>query len=143
MTPVYWTRERDEQLAQLYPHTDTAELARIMGRTEKALHLRAHRLGVRKVEATGTDKTPFLAYFTPPMRAAINKSAAAWGLTMGEALRRIVVEYHGLPAEGIKAIFGGPRPNSGKRKRATVVSNQFVPTERAKPSMPYVNIRSD
>lgn len=48
----FWTQEEDARFIAEYPHsTDTADLARRMGRTEKALYGRAKTLGLHKTQA--------------------------------------------------------------------------------------------
>lgn len=48
----FWTPEEDARFIAEYPHnTDTADLARRMGRTEKALYGRAKTLGLHKTQA--------------------------------------------------------------------------------------------
>jgi hypothetical protein len=46
-----WTPEEDAQMRRLYPDMLTRDLAELIGRTEKATHARAMKLGVRKSAA--------------------------------------------------------------------------------------------
>lgn len=43
-----WTNKDEATLRALYPVTDTAEVARLLGRSERACRVRAYQLGIRK-----------------------------------------------------------------------------------------------
>ena len=43
-----WTNKDEATLRTLYPVTDTAEVARLLGRSERACRVRAYQLGIRK-----------------------------------------------------------------------------------------------
>jgi len=68
--PSTWTTEQIEQLRTLYPITrDTSALAAELGRTKKALVMKAHKLGitkkVQKAKAEPKPKVYALVYETP------------------------------------------------------------------------------
>jgi hypothetical protein len=47
---VFWKPHEDELLIKLYPSTDTSEVARILGRSEKSCTGRAFKLNLKKTK---------------------------------------------------------------------------------------------
>lgn len=51
MTKRHWTIEEDRALKELYPNTETAEVAKFFSRPIRAVHNRAASIGLRKTHS--------------------------------------------------------------------------------------------
>lgn len=135
-----WMPEEDDRLRELIVLHSNSEVAVLMGRSEKSVIARLNILGItRNKGKSGAIATCFTV--SPTMKAALQADADKRGMTIGTIIREIVAAHYGLN-EPTRALTGGPRPGAGRRPRAKVVSNQFVPPKIGKPSMPAIPMRS-
>ena len=142
MPALNWTQEQEDQLRRLWPRSTTADVARAMGKTARAVTMRAHRLGLRRDYET-TGYVHMGIKMPAAMRDKLQAEADLRAVTIGSIIREVLAAHLGLaPGKAIatKGGHGGPRSGAGRKPRHKLVNNQFVPS---KPSMPFVNIRSD
>ena len=137
MPALNWTEEQEDQLCRRWPRSTTADVARAMGKTERAVTMRAHRLGLRRdYETTG-----FVAVcikMPAAMRDKRQAEADLRAITIGSVIREAIAAHLGLPKTGMIAVKGGPRKGAGLKAKPKPAS--FIPR---KPSMPFVNIGRD
>lgn len=137
MPALSWTPSQEDQLRRLWPVSSTADVARAMGKTERAVTARAHRLGLtRTYETTGYVMTTIR--LPEAMRDKLQAEADLRAITIGSVIREAVAAHLGLPKAGMIAVKGGPRKGAGRK--AEPKPKPFTP---GKPSMPLVNIGRD
>jgi Holliday junction resolvase len=88
-----WTNEDDRVLRELYPVTETRELAQMLGRTEDAVNARASFLGIKK-DPVFLKKIRTLAWRRG------EKLGKLWKKEEDDLLRRLYLEEY-LPVEEI------------------------------------------
>jgi Holliday junction resolvase len=88
-----WTEEEDRILRELYPTTDTEELAQRLGRSRHAVNRRAASLGIRK-------DPEFVRLVKTLSWRKGKKKEMLWTKEEEEELRRLYLE-EGLPVEEI------------------------------------------
>ena len=138
----FWTPEREAELTRLYANTPTAEICQIMKRSTRAIHQRAFQLGLKK-PIEPSDKVEMYIHVSPQIKSALMAEAEKNGMALTSMLRAILADRYGLPRDTSIVHKGGKREGSGRKPRAPrhpVISNQFK--SRAKPSMPFVPMRS-
>lgn len=142
MPTLNWTKEQEQHLRRIWAASTTQDVARAMGKTERAVTARAHRLGLKRdYETTGY---VFVGIkMSAAMRKKLQAEADLRAVTTGSIIREALASHLAMePAKAIatKGGHGGPRPGTGRKPRHKLVNNQFIP---GKPSMPFVNVRND
>ena len=137
MPALSWTPSQEDQLRRLWPISSTADVARAMGKTERAVTARAHRLGLtRTYETTGYVMTTIR--LPKEMRDKLQAEADLRAITIGSVIREAIASHLGLPKAGMIATKGGPRKGAGRKAKPE--PKPFIPRT---PSMPFVNIGRD
>ena len=130
-----WTLLEENRLRALLPTHCNKELARVMGRSPKAIALKLHKMGLRRV-ITHSDGISTTITLSPKMKAKAQAEADRKKITIGSVIREILASHYKMEGEKTVAVHGG----KSRKPRHPIVNNQFKPSA---PSMPFVPMGRD
>lgn len=133
-----WTLAEENTVRLMLETHSNAEIGAAVGRSERAVMLKLHRMGLRRRHEYSDYISTTIA-LSPLMKAELQALADAREVSIGSIIREILAAKLGMADERTIAVKGG----MSRKPRVKLVNNQMTPPATGKPSMPFVNIGRD